>query len=195
MSPWGSSNWSVRLNLIRGGRIDALVGQKESSWIDFKRIGYASKTDEGKLELAKDVASFANTSGGLIVIGISTVKTFEVDTASAVTGCVIGSVSAQSYRSVLARKIHPPPEGVEVFSVPVAPSKEASVISIPAQADEYKPFLVHGELVGSKVNGNYFSVVVRRDDEAFATSPHAVHALLAAGRAALRFAPRTTDAE
>lgn len=51
------------VDLIRGGRIDALVGQKESSWIDFKATGYASKTDEGKLELAKDVAAFANTAG------------------------------------------------------------------------------------------------------------------------------------
>lgn len=131
----------------------------------------------------------------MIVIGISTVKSFAVETASAVTGCVIGSVSAQSYRSVLARRIHPPPEGVEIFSVPVGSSKEAWVIAIPAQADEYKPFLVHGELVAHKVNGNYFSVVVRRDDEAFATSPQAVHALLAAGRAALRLAPGATDAE
>jgi hypothetical protein len=78
--------------------------------------------------------------------------------------------------------------------VPVSPSKEAWVISIPPQADEYKPFLVHGEVVGRKVNGNYFSVVARRDDEAFATSPQAVHALLAAGRAALRLASETEHA-
>jgi hypothetical protein len=111
-----------------------------------------------------------------------------------VVGCPIGSVSVRSYRSAIARKIHPPPEGVEVFAVPVSPSKEAWVISIPPQADEYKPFLVHGEVVGRKVNGNYFSVVARRDDEAFATSPQAVHALLAAGRAALRLASETEHA-
>jgi hypothetical protein len=178
------------VDLICGGRIDALVGQKETSWIDFKREGYPSKTDEGRLELAKDVASFANTLGGLIVIGIATIKTQDIDTASAVVGCSIGNVSVQSYRSAIARKIHPPLVGVELFSVPVTPSKEAWVISIPPQPDEYRPFLVHGEVLGGKVNGNYFSIVARRDDEAFATSPQAVHALLAAGRAALGLASR-----
>ena len=64
----GSLSRERVVDLMRGGRIDALVGQKESSWIDFKRDGYPSKTDEGKLELAKDVASFANTSGGLIIM-------------------------------------------------------------------------------------------------------------------------------
>jgi hypothetical protein len=128
------------------------------------------------------------------VIGVATVKTLDIDTASAVVGCPVGSVSVQSYRSAIARKIHPPPEGVEMFSVPVAPSKEAWVISIPPQSDEYRPFLVHGEVVGGKVNGNYFSLVARRDDEAFATSPQAVHALVAAGRAALGLASRSGNA-
>jgi hypothetical protein len=46
--------------------------------------------------------------------------------------------------------------------------------------------LVHGAVIDAKVNDSYFSIVSRRDDEAVPTDPQAVHALLSAGRAALR---------
>ncbi|MET8012824.1 hypothetical protein ABZU86_13740 [Streptomyces sp. NPDC005271] len=51
----------------------AILGTPESEWVDFKTAGpngpYDLGTDKGKFELAKDVAAFANTRGGLIVCG------------------------------------------------------------------------------------------------------------------------------
>ncbi|MFG2856743.1 helix-turn-helix domain-containing protein [Streptomyces mirabilis] len=51
----------------------AILGTQESEWVDFKTAGpngpYDLGTDKGKFELAKDVAAFANTRGGLIVCG------------------------------------------------------------------------------------------------------------------------------
>jgi hypothetical protein len=60
------------------------------------------------------------------------------------------------------------------------------VISVPPQLDELKPFLVHGAVIDGKINDTYFSIVSRRADEIVPTDPQAVHALLTAGRAALR---------
>jgi hypothetical protein len=52
---------------------EAILGTPESEWVDFKTAGpngpYDLSTDKGKFELAKDVAAFANTRGGLIVCG------------------------------------------------------------------------------------------------------------------------------
>jgi predicted HTH transcriptional regulator len=173
------------LDLLRSRRFDVLLGQQETEWIDFKREGYA-KTDRGKLELAKDVASFANAGGGILVLGVATTKAGETDTASAVIPCARGSISAQSYRALIGRRIHPPPERVEIFSISADLHGDVWVVSVPPQPEEYKPFLVYGAVVGGKVNDAYYSIVVRRDDGTVPTNPQAVHALLSAGRAALR---------
>jgi Putative DNA-binding domain len=181
----GGLRRETALGLLHGQRVDVLIGQEEAEWIDFKREGYA-KTERGKLELAKDVASFANADGGLLVLGVATTKAGHVETASAVTPCPPGSVSVQSYRAIVTRRIHPPPERFEMFSIPQQPDGDVWVISVPPQPDEVKPFLVHGAVLGGKVNDAYYSIVARRHDGAVPMDPQAVHALLSAGRAALR---------
>ena len=80
----------------------------------------------------------------------------------------------------------PSPVGVEIFSIHKGRTGNVWVVSIPPQPEELKPFLVHGALVKGKVNDAYYSIVTRRDDHAVPTTPEAVHALIAAGRAVLR---------
>lgn len=43
---------------------------EESIYLDFKSAGSLEKTDRKRIELSKDVASFANSDGGIIVYGI-----------------------------------------------------------------------------------------------------------------------------
>ena len=121
-----------------------------------------------------------------MVLGVAATKSGHIETASALTPCPPGSVSVQSYRAILARRIHPRPERLEIFSIPQKPRGDIWVVSVPPQSEEFKPFLVHGVVVGGKVNDAYFSIVTRRDDSTVPTDPQAVHALLSAGRAALR---------
>lgn len=180
----GGLERETTLDLLRSGRVDVLVGQPETDWLDFKREGYA-RTDRGKLELAKDVAAFANAAGGILVLGVATTKAGHLETASAIMPCPPASVSVNSYQGILARRIHPPPEHLEMFAIQQKSGGNVWVISVPPQPEEFKPLLVHGAVIGDKVSDAYFSVVTRRDDATVATDPQAVHALLSAGRAAL----------
>ncbi len=173
------------VDLLRGGRVDFLLGQPETDRMDFKRMGYG-KTEHDKLEFAKDVASFANADGGVLILGVAAVKAGLTETASAITPCAPRSVSAQSYKATLHRRIHPPPERVEIFSVPQGAAGDVWIVSVPPQPEEYKPFLVHGAEIDGKLTDAYFSLVVRRGDDNLPTDPQAVHALLAAGRGVLR---------
>lgn len=173
------------LDLLHGGRVDVLIGQPETDWLDFKRQAYA-KTEHGKFELAKDVAAFANADGGILVLGVATNRSGLAETASAITPCPAASVSAQSYKSLVRRRLHPPPERVEVFSVPQRAGGDVWVVAVPPQPEEFKPVLVHGAVLDGKVNDAFYSIVVRRGDDCIPTDPQAVHALLSAGRAVLR---------
>jgi len=171
------------LDLLRSGRVDVLLGRREGTWLDCKRTPYP-KTDEGRLELAKDVAAFANGDGGVLALGIATRKANDIEIASAVIPCAQGAVNVLSYRRAIQYRVHPYPGRLEIF--PISDSGgEVWIISIPPQPEELKPFLVHGAAVGGKLNDNYFSIVTRREDEAVPTTTAAVHGLLSAGRAAL----------
>lgn len=46
---------------------------EESIYLDFKSAGSLEKTDKKRMEISKDVASFANSDGGIIVYGIKEV--------------------------------------------------------------------------------------------------------------------------
>lgn len=54
---------------IDAAALARLVGVEESEWLDAKRELYPA-TDAGARELALDVAAFANSGGGLIVVGL-----------------------------------------------------------------------------------------------------------------------------
>ena len=50
--------------------LQALIGQEETSNLEFKRSDALDNTDGNKRELAKDVSAMANAAGGVIVYGI-----------------------------------------------------------------------------------------------------------------------------
>jgi hypothetical protein len=64
----GPLNAAASVDIVRAGLADALVGQRETRWLDGKGEPYWLGDDAANLEFAKDVAAFANTPvGGLIV--------------------------------------------------------------------------------------------------------------------------------
>lgn len=60
---------------LRAGRPADLLGLAECGWLDVKAGVYLLDDDAKALELAKDVAVFANTgTGGMILVGYATRK-------------------------------------------------------------------------------------------------------------------------
>ncbi|MFF7476960.1 RNA-binding domain-containing protein [Streptomyces sp. NPDC008092] len=101
------------VTLLAQQRPEAIVGMTESAWVDFKTTGpegpYDLRQDSKKYELAKDVAAFANTGGGLIVCGFKATRrpTDLHETAVKPTPFAKRLVNAEKYKQVIAEYVRP----------------------------------------------------------------------------------------
>lgn len=69
--------WPVAVNsmaelfeALGRGELDALLGTPEGPWMDFKSQSYKLDTLAGVADMAADVASFANTRDGILLLGV-----------------------------------------------------------------------------------------------------------------------------
>lgn len=112
---------------------ELLVGTLEGPGIEFKRpASYRLEHDSGKWELAKDVAAMANAEGGLIVIGVATMKDPAIagDVAGAVDPCKSPPDLVQ-VKSVLSSWLFPPQTvGLTVFPVATGSAQYLLVITV-----------------------------------------------------------------
>jgi hypothetical protein len=101
-----------------------LIGVREDEDLDFKSALYGS-SDKDKAELAADIASFANTRGGLIVIGIHE----ESNEALRLVPVELPTTQEEDLRIhlVVAGRIAPPPR-VDVRIIPSACSGKGFVL-------------------------------------------------------------------
>ncbi|MDF9716483.1 ATP-binding protein [Nocardioides sp. ChNu-99] len=176
-------------DLIRGGFVTALLGTEEGPWLEVKREHYDLRNIPGKIKIARAAAQFANSDGGLVVIGLATRKTGGIDTINAVTPNPPDPGIRRKYIQALQNHLYPPPEGMTVEVVQAegpAGAGDLVLIDIPPQPRELQPFLVHGVVIDGQTHASHILVVERRGDEGRATSVPALHAALAAGRALLR---------
>jgi hypothetical protein len=178
------------LSFVRAGRADLLIGLPESSWLDAKRQGYDLSVDEGTIELAQDVARFANGSeASLLVVGLATKKRPGLEVIAEVVPAPEPYDCAR-YQKAIDRRVFPPIDGLIVEDVQAIRSNGRTghllVVFVPRQPEEVKPVLVHGAIVGNKVEGAFISIIQRRGEGSQPVSPQAIHATLAAGRALLR---------
>lgn len=173
---------------LRAGRPDLLVGQYESQELECKSQTYDLADPAEKIELAQDVARFANSEGGgLLVVGLKTKRDGRGDRIVAVRP-LSSDPKASRYHKALDQTLFPPVEGLSVEAVSGTPGGPPSllVIDVPAQPEELKPFLVSGAIVQGRVEGAFISIVRRRGEHSVPVSPAAIHAALAAGRGLLR---------
>lgn len=182
----GSLELTSVLAMLRAGLAAALVGQPESIFLDAKRSHYDLATAVGKIELAQDVARFANAEqGGVIVVGM---RGKRVPGGEIITGMTPVHATRRDilrYRQAIESRVIPLIDGLDVFSSDVAGGSVVAV-HVPPQVEELKPFLVHGAIVGRKVEGAFISIVRRRDEHSIPITASAIHTTLAAGRALLR---------
>jgi len=97
------------LSALAEQRPDRLIDTYESAEIDFKSQPYQLDTDKGKWELSKDVAGLANLTGGVLVIGVRTVKTegnFR-EVAKQLRPVPVAELNREKYHSIIRDQIRP----------------------------------------------------------------------------------------
>jgi predicted HTH transcriptional regulator len=66
----------IAKEILNSGKLNDFIGRAESGEVDFKKQGYNLSSVKGKFELSKDISAFANSEGGIIILGVET-KTSE----------------------------------------------------------------------------------------------------------------------
>jgi hypothetical protein len=194
----GGGVFSARtaLNLIKVPRVEVMLGQPESLWLDAKRAPYPLVTEAQHWEFVKDVAAFANTGeDALILIGVDTVNSPNGDVLGSPRPFKIATMDPVALRASARQRITPVIPDLEVGVVESQGGYGYGWIFVPAQPVELLPFIVAGALLDGDFRGGHLSIPIRAVEDTVYTDAAAVHSLLAAGRVALRQAPWTGSAE
>jgi hypothetical protein len=119
--------------LVTPDQLDRLIGQAESQQADWKRQINSSKDDI--LDLACDVAGFANATGGLVVVGLDENDRSEAETYVGVTPDAKRTDFADWVNAVVRAKVSPyapfsvhrveGPGGLDVVLIAVDPGEAA----------------------------------------------------------------------
>lgn len=116
--------------------LQALIGQAESSNLEFKASAALVNTQAAKRELAKDVSAMANAAGGVIVYGI-----VETDgAAERLDDGVDPGVSQEWIDQVLTSNIEPKIAGLIIKRFPVENGRSLYALEVP-QATVFAPHM------------------------------------------------------
>jgi hypothetical protein len=174
-------------SLLAAGHEEVLLGQVEADWLDAKGSPYRLADDTGKFELAKDVAAMANLAhGGILVIGFATIAKGGDETLEAVRPFPSQMMSVQQVRDVVREKTYPGVADLSVELHPRGKDKALGTIYVPPQPPELRPMLVRGAEIDGKVKRNFITLPSRVGASTTYADVANLHALVVAGRAALR---------
>ncbi|WP_430782320.1 hypothetical protein [Actinoplanes sp. G11-F43] len=183
----GGLNRKTTADLIAGGRADLLIGQPEGPWLDVKTAHYDLTTSRGKISLAQAVSRFANAEeGGIVVVGMGTKKIPGGELIDSIKPVPLDTAIPRRYRQAIETCLFPFPVGLDIRTVEISAGEGLVLVSLPPQEEELKPFLVHGSIVGDRVEGAYISIVRRSGEDSIPITAAQIHSTLAAGRALLR---------
>lgn len=105
---------------------------EESLYLDYKEARALAKTDKASLDITKDVSSFANSDGGIIVYGVSEqgAKPKEVTP-------IDGREFAKEWLENIIQQIQPRIDGIKIFPIRIEGDIERSiyVVQIPRSAN------------------------------------------------------------
>jgi hypothetical protein len=178
---WDLSDPMEAYHCVMSGDIEFLLGTAESASVDAKRAHYRLSTNDLKFEFAVDVASFANSDrGGLILIGLATEnKTRGVDVFDHVVGCEPSRAQIDKYYETVKNWIVPAIMGFRVESCEID-GRHIALILVPPQQNARKPFLVKGGIIeGKGVSAAAFSVPLRIGDRNRYLATEEIQAMLA----------------
>lgn len=178
----GSVNIDDVRTALRAKNVEALIGLEECGWLDVKSRPYM--TDKGahhKEELVKDVAAFANTStGGLLLIGFTAVKDNAVETITEVTPVMRTLVNTDTYSKLIDERVFPQVQDLELNWIDCGEGKGVLSIDIPVQPAAARPFVIPAP-TGKDARSVGFAVPVRRGDRTEFWSGPEAHRRLSTG--------------
>lgn len=183
----------IAVDLIRGGRWGVFKGQPESDWLEAKGAPYAEanahRGDNWRFELAKDVAAFANSpEGGIIVIGMTTQDSGDGDVITGFKEFELKQVTATTYGNYIAQHVYPRVEGFEVVRAPGGGDRRSGIAAlvIPPQSPSNLPFLVRGAVSDGKILGSHVLWPVRQGNQTALLDIDGIHARLRLGDRAIQ---------
>jgi hypothetical protein len=111
------------------------------------------------------VACFCNAeNGGFVVAGMDTKRTRGGERIRSLRPLVREQGICVKYRRVLDSRLFPPPDGLEIDAIDAPGDGVIILIEVPPKPEEPKPFLVHGAIVGNRLEGAFISIVRRRGE-------------------------------
>lgn len=159
---------------LRGGDFDKIVGTPESSWVDFKRAQYPTVpgrlqklSEYGKFELCKDVAAFANNTGGIILLGVSEELSPSngLSVAREIHEIEIGNIDLAHYKQTIIERIYPLIQNVEMWWFETNPTKGVLAIVVPSK--DFKLHIVRQVYDEDNRRIRGIEIPVRVDDQTF----------------------------
>jgi hypothetical protein len=171
-------------DLVLAGHAGALVGTREGVWLDVKGAPYRLGDDRGKYELAHDVAAFATSRGGLLLIPGTTVLGRNGEVIDEIRDLDLDLVDVGQIRDVLNEWVYPALAGLEVEAVETGPGRGQLMIHVPPQAEADWPHIVTRAPLGGRIRSRVVELSVRREADIRALDAPAIHSLLQAGRRA-----------
>jgi predicted HTH transcriptional regulator len=100
-----------------------LLGVPESDWIEYKRDAYG-RNDEQTREMLRDISSFANATGGYLLLGVATDAE---ERASEIVGIPDADTEAARMLSSCRANIQEWISGLTFQLVPVSDSKKVLI--------------------------------------------------------------------
>lgn len=173
-------------SILEIGNFDKLIGTIENEQLDFKKAPYQLDTDLEKLELVKDISSFANADGGVILLGVRTERDPKHfgDEAKEICPFLQTLVDPDKYHNILSSWIYPILHHIEIkwFPAPNNPERGIIAIFIPSQPTTKRPFLITKSLGdNNKKIEIVFGYAERRRANATPTSVQEIHTLMRDG--------------
>ncbi|MFB9849761.1 helix-turn-helix domain-containing protein [Micromonospora andamanensis] len=123
---------------------DRFVGSPESAVLDVKSGVYPLDDPAGTGELIKDVAAFANSRGGLLLVGFGTRVENGREIIDELKPVPARLVDVDRYRKLVRDRVRPLVRDLSIDFYPVDDERGVLVIDIPSQPETAKPFVVPG---------------------------------------------------
>ncbi len=133
------------IEMLSARRFPDIVGTEEGDQIDFKSHAYNLQNPKDRADLVADVAAFANSKGGTVVLGVetTTVATSKREIAARVVGINPEAVDVDAYQKLVRAHVRPLVRHFEVRRYSEeAGGRELVALHVDPQDSWDMPFLV-----------------------------------------------------